>query len=156
MKVNKILFRELNPKEEQEFRQYAKDNDPSDMTKWHLYHPVCREEWEKRGIKPHDIESFSSFQKPAEKDEEMDDSMGSTFARVVEFNRWMYSERVVAYAPAPVTTPVPTPKLAFADYKDMTVQQFAKFMTEPTLAQIEEYWDFHEAFIAPSPHRVVH
>ena len=151
-----MLFRELNPKEDQEFRQYAKDNDPSDISKWDLYHPVCREEWEKRGIKPHGIESFSPFQKPPEKDEEMDDFMGSTFARVVEFNRWMYSEHVAASAAVPVTIPLPTLKLAFADYKDMTVKQFANFMTEPTLAQIEEYWDFYEAFIAPSPHRIVH
>ncbi len=46
------LFRHLNPEEEEQFRQYARDNDPPDITKWEIYHPVCREEWEKRGIHP--------------------------------------------------------------------------------------------------------
>jgi len=49
---NGILFRSLNSLEEEEFRQYAKNNDPPDMDSWETYHPVCREEWKKRGISP--------------------------------------------------------------------------------------------------------
>ena len=45
-----MLFRELTPVEVKEFRQYARDNDPPDMSKWNLYHPVCRDEWNKRGV----------------------------------------------------------------------------------------------------------
>jgi hypothetical protein len=46
------LFRSLTDKEESEFRQYARDNDPDNLEHWDVYHPVCREEWEKRGIEP--------------------------------------------------------------------------------------------------------
>jgi hypothetical protein len=47
-----MLFRKLSPDEEIEFRQYAQENDPPDITHWEIYHPVCRDEWIKRGIKP--------------------------------------------------------------------------------------------------------
>jgi len=46
------LFRNLNDKEEAEFREYARQHDPEDLDKWELYHPVCRDEWLKRGISP--------------------------------------------------------------------------------------------------------
>lgn len=45
-----MIFRELTKEEEEDFRQYAKYNDPPKMASWELYHPVCRDEWEKRGI----------------------------------------------------------------------------------------------------------
>jgi hypothetical protein len=45
-----MLFKVLNPEEEKEFREYAQENDPPDLQSWDIYHPVCREEWEKRGI----------------------------------------------------------------------------------------------------------
>jgi len=48
------LFRQLSPEEEQTFREYAEQNDPPDMAKWDIYHPVCRQVWEARGISPHD------------------------------------------------------------------------------------------------------
>jgi hypothetical protein len=44
--------RPLSDAEEEQFRQYAQGIDPPDMAMWDYYHPVCREEWEKRGIKP--------------------------------------------------------------------------------------------------------
>lgn len=47
-----FLFKPLDDMDEQEFRQYARDNDPEDLSRWSIYHPVCREEWEKRGIHP--------------------------------------------------------------------------------------------------------
>jgi hypothetical protein len=46
------MFRDLDDKEEAEFRKYADENDPPDMAKWSIYHPVCREQWVKRGINP--------------------------------------------------------------------------------------------------------
>ncbi len=45
------MFRQLNPTEEQEFRTYARENPPN-LGKWELYHPICRDEWIKRGIHP--------------------------------------------------------------------------------------------------------
>lgn len=47
-----FYFRPLSDSEEQEFRWYARNCDPDSLDKWNIYHPVCREEWEKRGIKP--------------------------------------------------------------------------------------------------------
>jgi len=44
-----LNFRNLTPKEEEEFRKYARENEP-DMEKWALYHPVCRREWIKIGL----------------------------------------------------------------------------------------------------------
>lgn len=46
------LFRNLSSEEETEFRKYAQQNDPPNMDSWEVYHPVCREEWSKRGISP--------------------------------------------------------------------------------------------------------
>jgi len=46
------MFRDLSPEEEQEFRQWARENDPPNLQSWEIYHPVCRDEWMKRGIKP--------------------------------------------------------------------------------------------------------
>lgn len=45
-------FKTLTPEEEIMFRQYARDIDPPDMAHWSIYHPVCRDEWTKRGIQP--------------------------------------------------------------------------------------------------------
>jgi hypothetical protein len=47
-----ILHRSLNDAEEAEFRQWARDNDPPRMSAWYAYHPVCRQEWLARGIRP--------------------------------------------------------------------------------------------------------
>ena len=47
-----MLFRELDKKEEEEFREFARENDPEHLDRWEIYHPVCQEEWLKRGIKP--------------------------------------------------------------------------------------------------------
>ena len=44
------LFRSLNDEEEREFREYAQKNDPAGGTPWSILHPVCREEWLKRGL----------------------------------------------------------------------------------------------------------
>ena len=54
-----MIFRELSPAEEQSFREYARENRPPNMASWDLYHPVCRQEWEKRGITPHDAKQLS-------------------------------------------------------------------------------------------------
>lgn len=47
-----ILFRNLTIKEVEEFRQHARDNDPENLESWEVYHPLCREEWMTRGIRP--------------------------------------------------------------------------------------------------------
>lgn len=47
-----VPFRTLTEAEEVEFRNDARENPPPDLEKWDLYHPVCRDEWEKMGIKP--------------------------------------------------------------------------------------------------------
>lgn len=46
------LFRDLTDEEEAEFRKHARENDPPHGVDWEVLHPVCREEWEKRGITP--------------------------------------------------------------------------------------------------------
>ncbi len=46
------FFRYLTPREVEEFREYARKNDPPRLDSWYAYHPICREEWEKRGIHP--------------------------------------------------------------------------------------------------------
>jgi hypothetical protein len=43
------LFRSLSDKEEEEFREHARDNPPT-SDNWALYHPVCCEEWRKQGL----------------------------------------------------------------------------------------------------------
>ena len=45
-----MRFKELTPEEEQDFRQHAQENDPDKLEDWGIYHPVCREEWIKRGF----------------------------------------------------------------------------------------------------------
>ena len=47
-----IPFKVLSATEEEEFREYARENDPPKMEDWECYHPVCREEWVKRGLMP--------------------------------------------------------------------------------------------------------
>lgn len=47
-----FLFRPLDDEEEKKFREHAQKNDPPDLKNWNIYHPVCREEWIKRGISP--------------------------------------------------------------------------------------------------------
>ena len=46
------LFRSLSDEEERKFREGAIREDPPNLEHWEIYHPVCREEWLKRGIKP--------------------------------------------------------------------------------------------------------
>jgi hypothetical protein len=52
MVTEEMFFQELTPEKDREFREYARNNDPPKMENWMAYHPVCREEWIKRGIKP--------------------------------------------------------------------------------------------------------
>ena len=52
VKENAMMFKRLTVEEEKQFRAYAQENDPPDMNSWFIYHPVCREEWIKRGIIP--------------------------------------------------------------------------------------------------------
>lgn len=44
-----MIFRQLDQKETEEFRQFAKDNPPESMKWWDVYHPVCREVWVQQG-----------------------------------------------------------------------------------------------------------
>jgi hypothetical protein len=53
-----MQFRTLDPKEEAEFRQYARSN-PDEARRrmacsggWEVIHPICRDEWTKMGIGP--------------------------------------------------------------------------------------------------------
>ena len=48
-----MVYRELTPQEEIEFRDYAQVNDPPSIDDWEIYHPVCREVWMERGIYPY-------------------------------------------------------------------------------------------------------
>lgn len=47
-----MLFKKLTSTQEQYFRRWAQKHDPPNIALWDIYHPVCREEWEKRGLKP--------------------------------------------------------------------------------------------------------
>lgn len=47
-----LIFQKIKPEKERELRQYAQKNDPPNIENWNAYHPVCREEWLKRGIHP--------------------------------------------------------------------------------------------------------
>ena len=47
-----IPFRKLTEVESAEFIKYAQENDPPDLNKWELYHPICRATWVARGIVP--------------------------------------------------------------------------------------------------------
>jgi hypothetical protein len=42
---NQPLFRSLTNEEEQQFREHARIEPPGDLSKWRIYHPVCRDEW---------------------------------------------------------------------------------------------------------------
>ena len=44
------MFQILDEEKEKDYREWARENDPPNMENWMVYHPVCREEWEKRGI----------------------------------------------------------------------------------------------------------
>lgn len=47
------LFRSLTDEEEENFRRYARENDPPmDPEDWSVLHPVCRDEWRKLGKGP--------------------------------------------------------------------------------------------------------
>jgi hypothetical protein len=50
-----MIFRSLSPKQIEDFRQYARESDPPDMSMWPFYHPICREVWEERGIRPEKV-----------------------------------------------------------------------------------------------------
>jgi hypothetical protein len=52
------LARALDDEEEAQFRQYARENDPPEDTSWAILHPVCREEWVKRGLTPEGLEDW--------------------------------------------------------------------------------------------------
>jgi hypothetical protein len=47
-----MIFKKLSPEEEFVFRQWAAENDPPNLERLEIYHPVCREVWEARGFKP--------------------------------------------------------------------------------------------------------
>jgi len=49
---NNPLFKSLSDEEEKEFRKHAKEKDPPEGTPWSILHPVCVEEWLKRGLTP--------------------------------------------------------------------------------------------------------
>ncbi len=46
------MFTSLNDEEEKAFRDYARTTDPERMQSWEIYHPVYRQEWQRRGILP--------------------------------------------------------------------------------------------------------
>jgi len=49
-----MTFRYLSPKEESEFRAWARaHNSPEYLVKGDVYHPVVRDEWNKLGLWPH-------------------------------------------------------------------------------------------------------
>jgi hypothetical protein len=50
------LFKELDEKETEQYREFARTHVPEDLKKWELYHPVCREEWIKMGITPNRVD----------------------------------------------------------------------------------------------------
>jgi hypothetical protein len=52
-------FRSLDDAEEEAFRAYARLNPPPDAAMWEMYHPVCREEWQRRGLGPRQTPSTS-------------------------------------------------------------------------------------------------
>jgi hypothetical protein len=50
-----ILFKSLDDAEELLFQEYAAGCDPPTGSKnWDLFHPVCRQGWRQRGLKPLD------------------------------------------------------------------------------------------------------
>lgn len=44
-------FKSLTADEVEQYRQYARDEDPP-SDNWEVFHPVCREVWEERGVGP--------------------------------------------------------------------------------------------------------
>jgi hypothetical protein len=50
-----ILFKSLDDAEELLFREHAASCDPPAGCKdWDIFHPVCRQGWRQRGLKPND------------------------------------------------------------------------------------------------------
>lgn len=49
-----MLFRSLTDGDEENFRRYARMNNPPSTAfdEWVTYHPVCRDEWRKLGVAP--------------------------------------------------------------------------------------------------------
>ena len=45
------FFRALSPAEIEKFQAYAREHEP-DLSKWDLFHPVCRAEWVRLGKGP--------------------------------------------------------------------------------------------------------
>lgn len=94
--ANLPIFRDLSPEEEMKFREWARINNPPDINKWDMYHPVVRQEWEKRGIKPHDSKQLglpTQASKTAKEDGpgemkiklklDLSDAMGESLAAMV-------------------------------------------------------------------------
>lgn len=44
------MFNHLTDEQEEYFRRWARENNPPNMQNWAVYHPVCRDEWRRRGI----------------------------------------------------------------------------------------------------------
>lgn len=42
-------FIDLDDEAEEEFRRYAREH-PPERVNWLIYHPVCRQVWEERGL----------------------------------------------------------------------------------------------------------
>jgi len=53
---NNPLFKSLSDEEEEQFRKHAKEEDPPKDTPWCILHPVCVEEWRRRGLTPVGLE----------------------------------------------------------------------------------------------------
>lgn len=45
-----MVFKKLSETEETKYREYARTHEPENMDFWDIYHPICRQEWLKRGI----------------------------------------------------------------------------------------------------------
>lgn len=46
-----MMFRTLNPKEQEDFRNWARDHtSPEHLAKAEIYHPVVRSEWRRMGL----------------------------------------------------------------------------------------------------------
>ena len=49
--TERLMFRPLDDAEETAFRKYALTHAPGEG-EWTIYHPVCRAEWERQGLRP--------------------------------------------------------------------------------------------------------
>jgi len=49
------LFRSLTLKEVNSFRDHASRTYPDPIDSWNVFHPVCRQEWIRRGIMPKNL-----------------------------------------------------------------------------------------------------